>query len=241
MSLLVVDGVHKDFLGRVALSGVSFTVAEGECVGVIGPNGAGKTTLANIITGFLAADRGAVRFRGARIDGLPPHEISLRGIRRTFQLTRNVPRMSVLENVLVASAAVGMPPARARRRAEELLEALTLASLAHEPAGHLSGGQQKLLELASCLVSDPALVILDEPFAAVHPSVKETIQQAIVRQKADGRTFLVISHDLGAFAGVASRLVAVGAGRLLADGAPEEVLAHPAVVEAYLGGEAWIR
>lgn len=149
--------------------------------------------------------------------------------------------MGVLENVLVASAAAGVPPDRARRRAGELLEALTLARLAAEPAGHLSGGQQKLLELASCLVSDPALVILDEPFAAVHPGVKETIRQAIVRQKAEGRTFLVISHDLGAFAGVASPLVAVGAGRLLADGAPEEVLAHPAVVEAYLGGEAWIR
>lgn len=217
------------------LEGVSLEVKPGEMVGLIGPNGAGKTTLLNVVSGHLWPDEGSVLWGDRRIDGLPPFQISRLGIRRTFQLTRNFLRLSVLDNCLVSARAAGLPRARAVERSLSLLEELHLAHLAHEPAAHLSGGQQKLLELAACLVADPKLVLLDEPFAAVHPSIKEILAGCVQRQNRSGCGFLIVSHDIPAFSGLCPRIVAMAAGKIVADGALEEVLHHPAVVDAYLG------
>lgn len=240
MSLLVVEGLHKQFMGNVVLDGVSLDIREGESVGLIGPNGAGKTTLVNALTGFVEPDAGSVYLDGERIDRLKPYEASRRGIRRTFQLTRNFPRLSVLENLLVAAAASGVPPPTAKQRAATLLEELSLSRLTTAPAEHLSGGQQKLLEIAACFVVEPRLVILDEPFAAIHPSLKAVISDYIGRRRDKGQTFLIVSHDIPSFHGVAERLVAMGEGRMLADGPIDDVVADSFVVDAFLGGEAWI-
>ena len=236
MSLLRLVGVARRFGGRKVLEDVSFEVQAGEVVGLIGPNGAGKTTLLNIVTGHLTADAGRVELEGRRIDGLEPFRISRMGVRRTFQLTRNFPRLTVLQNCLVAARAWGIAPQEALQRAWDVLEQLGLHHLAHEPAAQLSGGQQKLLELASCFVVRPKLVLLDEPFAAVHPTVKQTIARYLRQENQRGCAFLVVSHDVPAFRDLCHRLVALAAGRVLADGPPQRVLEEPAVVDAYLGG-----
>jgi ABC-type branched-subunit amino acid transport system ATPase component len=239
MTLLSVDVVAKRFLGNAVLNGVSFDLQKGESVGLIGPNGAGKTTLVNIITGFIQPDGGRVLLNGKRLDGLKPYQVSLRGVRRTFQLTRNFPHLSVLENLLVAAEASGITRGVAEERAEPLLEDLTLARLAMDPADMLSGGQQKLLELAACFIVEPKLVVLDEPFAAIHPAIKDIINAYVTERHDQGQTFLIVSHDIPAFYGLTERLVAMGEGRVLADGPIEDVLSESFVVDAFLGGEAW--
>lgn len=237
MSLLEVANLHKHFMGNVVLEGLSLDIDEGESVGLIGPNGAGKTTLVNILTGFVPPDGGSVHLAGERIDQLKPYQVSRRGVRRTFQLTRNFERMSVLDNLLVAAAASGVDRATAERRAEVLLEELALARVAAEPAEKISGGQQKLLEIAGCFIVEPKFVILDEPFAAIHPQIKKTISDYVVRRRESGQTFLLVSHDIPAFRGVTERLVAMGEGRVLADGPTEKVVADPFVADAFLGGQ----
>lgn len=239
MNLLSVDAIEKRFLGNVVLDGVSFDVREGESVGLIGPNGAGKTTLVNIVTGFVEPDGGRVMLDGERIDRLKPYQVSLRGVRRTFQLTRNFPRLSVLENLLVAAAASGVARDIAQERAATLLDELTLARLATEPADNLSGGQQKLLEIAACFMVEPKLVVLDEPFASIHPAIKDIINAYVMERHRKGHTFLIVSHDIPAFYGLTERLVAMGEGRILADGPIEAVLSDTFVVDSFLGGEAW--
>ncbi len=239
MSLLSVEAVEKRFLGNVVLNGVSFEIEAGESVGLIGPNGAGKTTLVNIVTGFLPPDGGRIVLDGERVDRLKPYEVSLRGVRRTFQLTRNFPRLSVRDNLLVSAAAAGIEHKLAQRRAASLLDELTLARLADDPADHLSGGQQKLLEIAACFMVEPKLVVLDEPFAAIHPTIKEIINAYVVERHRQGQTFLIVSHDIPAFYGLTERLVAMGEGRILADGPLDDVLGDTFVVDSFLGGEAW--
>lgn len=239
MSLFSIEGVAKQFLGNIVLDDVYLRIEAGESVGLIGPNGAGKTTLANIMTGFVAPDHGQVVLDGARIDQLKPYEVSLRGVRRTFQLSRNFPRLSVTDNLLVAAAAAGVKRATAEDRARSLLKELTLARLADEPASNLSGGQQKLLEFATCFMITPKLVVLDEPFAAIHPSIKEIINAYVLERHRQGQTFLVVSHDIPAFYGLTDRLVAMGNGHVLADGPIDEVLNNTSVVDSFLGGEAW--
>ena len=235
MNLLRLERVGKRFGGRSVLDGVSLQLQPGEMVGLIGPNGAGKTTLLNVITGYLPADAGAVYLDGRRIDGLPPFRVTLMGVRRTFQLTRNFLRLTVLQNCLVAAEAEGMPRAQAMERARAVLRDLQLEQLADEPAARLSGGQQKLLELAACFMVRPRLVLLDEPFAAVHPAVREVITRYVQQENRRGCAFLIVSHDVPAFSGLCPRMVALAAGRVLADGPTERVLDDPAVVDAYLG------
>ena len=239
MSLLSVEDLHKHFMGNIVLDGVSLDINEGESVGLIGPNGAGKTTLVNVLTGFIPPDAGSVHLGGERIDSLKPYQVSRRGVRRTFQLTRNFERLSVLDNLLVAAAASGVARSIAEQRAEILLEELSLTQVANAPAEKISGGQQKLLEIAGCFIVEPRLVIFDEPFAAIHPQLKKIISDYIVRRRESGQTFVLVSHDIPAFYGVTERLVAMGEGRILADGPIEEVVADSYVVDAFLGGEAW--
>jgi len=178
MACLSIDSVSKFFGGHKALDDVTFSVNEGELVGLIGPNGSGKTTLLNILSGYLAADSGDVVLDGRPITGLRPEALARLGVLRMFQLTRVFPRMSVLDNLLVTGSALGLAEAEADGRARELIEDLALTRMMHLDAGQLSGGQRKLLEFGSCFMVPPRIALLDEPFAAVHPTQ--------VRQRTSG-------------------------------------------------------
>ena len=229
-------GLVKWFGGIVANDAVDFVVTEGDLVGLIGPNGSGKTTLINLLTGHLAADGGEVRVRGQRVSGRPPHVYAAMGVARTFQLTQLFGRMTVLENMLVPgltrphSTWEEVVP-RARRH----LDLLSLAHVEQLPAKNLSGGQQKLLELGRCLMLEPAVLFLDEPFAGVHPRLRDELLDRIRELHQGGRTFVVVDHDMESILRISRRLVVMARGRKIADGAPDAVRADQAVLAAYAG------
>ncbi len=237
--IIEIHDVAIAFGGIQALEGVSFSTAPGDLLGLIGPNGSGKTTLLNVIGNLYRAQRGAVYFQGRRIDSLPVHQIALQGIARTFQVARVFRRMTALENMLVPGYTrrgdTAMTPVQLRDRAWELLRFLEIERLAHEQAGNLSGGQQKLLEFARALMLRPRLVLLDEPFAGVHPRLKDRMLDRIATLHQQGIDFIVVSHDLPTILGLSSRLVVLANGKKIADGDPEVVRHEDAVVEAYLG------
>jgi ABC-type branched-subunit amino acid transport system ATPase component len=238
VKVLEARGVTKSFGGLKAVDGVSFGVDYGELVGLIGPNGSGKTTLINILSGHLAADAGEILVDGKPMRGLTPLRASRGGIQRMFQLTRVFRRMPALDNLVTAGCALGMALDAAQARARELIEELQLARVATLDAGHLSGGQQKLLEFGCCFMAQPKIALLDEPFAAVHPTMKEIMAGFIRRRHAAGQTFLIVSHDMPVIVELAARTICMNAGEVLADGETRKVLVNPQVIEAYLGGEA---
>jgi branched-chain amino acid transport system ATP-binding protein len=235
VSLLSVENLSVHFGGVAAVDDVSFELRAGEILGLIGPNGSGKTTVLNLLSGFLAPRSGRVRMEGADITGLPANRLAQRGVLRMFQMTRVFSRMSAFDNLLTAGLARGIAEGESTRRAEALIEELTLGPVKLLDAGQLSGGQRKLLEFGMCFIAPPRIALLDEPFAAVHPVMRETMAGFIRRRNAQGHAFLVVSHDMPIVVDLCQRTACMNAGKLLAVGPTREVLKEPAVIEAYLG------
>ena len=244
--LLEVSGVEKSYGGVQALSACHLEVEEGAIHGLIGPNGSGKTTLFNVITGYERIQQGEVRFGGNSITNARPDRVFELGVGRTFQLTRIFARLSVLENMLVATqraqgwlrGLLKIAGSSAERgRAMELLEFVGIARLADDPAGTLSYGQRKLLELASLLVADPDVLLLDEPAGGVNPTLIGHLADRIKELNKSGKTFLVVEHNMEFVMQLCQRVTVLSQGTPLVSGTPEEVRSNPAVLDAYLGGE----
>jgi branched-chain amino acid transport system ATP-binding protein len=231
-----VEGLAKHFGGVHAVESLSFALGRGEIVGLIGPNGSGKTTTINMVTGALKPDGGEIVVEGTDMARSPAHLFARKGVARTFQVPRLFRRMTVLENLMVpalSDAAARHAPAEARAR--EVLAFLKLGHLADQYARALSGGQQKLLELGRALMLKPRLLLLDEPFAGVHPRLLEQISEHIRELNRDGHTIVVVDHNLEAIQSVVTRVMVMARGRKIADGAAADVLRDPEVVRAYTG------
>ena len=228
--ILEIQDVRKSFGGVHALAGCGFSVGEGEIVGLIGPNGSGKTTLFNTIVGYLPLDGGRILYRGENVTGLPPYQIARKGIGRTFQVTRIFPKMTLMENVTLPTrnAAAGV-------RAHELLEFVGLADLRDEYASDLSFGQQRLLSIIQVLMLDPGLILLDEPAAGVNPVMQKKLLELIHYLNEEGRTFLIIEHNMDVVMNNCERVVVLSMGEKIAEGSPEEVRRDEAVLTAYFG------
>ena len=235
MSLLRTEGLTRHFGGVAAVEALSLAMEDGEILGLIGPNGSGKTTALNMLSGFLAPDAGRVWFAGEEVTRMTPVALARRGLLRMFQMTRVFPRISAFDNLLTAGLARGLAEKESVARAVDLLEELTLSPVQYLDAGQLSGGQRKLLEFGMCFIAPPRLALLDEPFAAVHPVMRETMAGFIRRRNAEGHAFLVVSHDMPIVVDLCARTACMNAGRLIAVGPTREVLKEGAVIEAYLG------
>jgi branched-chain amino acid transport system ATP-binding protein len=252
--LLDVEGVVKRFGGIRAVDGASFEVAAGSITALIGPNGAGKTTLFDVVTGFQRGDRGSVRFAGAEVLRLPAYAIARRGMVRTFQITKALAAMPVIDNMMLAApeqpgerfrnlllrpGAVRARERQVRDRAVELLEVFDLGELAGDYAGTLSGGQRKLLELARALMAQPRLLLLDEPMAGINPTLGRRLLDHMQRlRREQGMTFLFVEHDMEVVMNHSDRVLVMAEGRVIADDEPHRVRDDPAVIDAYLGGPA---
>jgi ABC-type branched-subunit amino acid transport system ATPase component len=230
--ILEVRDVVKRFGGVAAVNGVSFALEPGRVYGLIGPNGSGKTTLFNCITGVETRDEGEIRFRGARIDGLKPHRIFHLGLGRTFQVIRVFPELTALENLLVVTTG---NYAESRRRAEELLRFVKLERLAGEFAGNLSYGQQKLVEFVRVLMTDPELILLDEPAAGVNRTLLNELLDAVQKLRDAGKTILLVEHDMKVVMGLCETVFVLDHGEMLAEGPPGVIQSDERVIEAYFG------
>lgn len=238
--LLAIQGVRKSFGGVVAVRDLSVELGAGEIHGLIGPNGSGKTTLLNLIGGQLAPDSGEIRLAGRPVHGLPPDAVAALGVARTFQLPRVFRHMSVLDNLLVPFCADHrrLPWADSLRAARDALQLVGLDSLARAEARTLSGGQAMLLQLARCLTQRPIrLCLLDEPFAGVHPAIKDRMVASILEiNRRDGATFLVVSHEMATLRRLAQQVLVMHNGEAIAQGTLDDVARDGRVIEAYLGG-----
>jgi branched-chain amino acid transport system ATP-binding protein len=250
--MLQFNRLGKRFGGLHVLQDVSFTVPQGSIYGLIGPNGAGKTTVFNLVTGLLQPSDGAIVFNGRDLRGLPPHRITGLGIARTFQNIRVFKEMSLLENVVVGMhehlrygftgllfnlASFRRIEAEARARALELLSWVKLERKAHLPAESLSYGEQRRLEFARALATQPKLLLLDEPVAGMNPAEKTELMSEIVNIRERGYSIFMIEHDMRFVMGLCDRVAVLNFGRIIAEGAPDEIKNNPQVIEAYLGKE----
>lgn len=235
MAMLQIHDIHKSFGGLHAVDGVSFDVQEGELLGLIGPNGSGKTTLLNVLSGHLRADSGQINLDGQAISGLDPARLAKKGVLRMFQMTRVFNRTTAFDNLIVSGLAMGLSEPQACDRALQLLAELKLEHVMFLDAAQLSGGQRKLLEFGTCFMKPPRIALLDEPFAAVHPVMKETMSEFIRTRNQDGQTFILVSHDMPVVVDLCPRSVCMNAGKVLAEGPTHQVLKSSAVIEAYLG------
>lgn len=236
MSVLEVDDVARSFGGIKAVEGVSLTVEKQESVGLIGPNGSGKSTLFNLVSGVFKPDRGQVRFLDQNVTGWPTYRVARAGMGRTFQIPALFLNMTVRQNLL--AAAVESDWTGAPARAMDVMELLDLTPLSEELADTLSGGQQKLLEFGRVLMRDPALILLDEITAGVHPRLRAVILKAIDRQREGGKSFIVIEHDMELVRTICDRVVVMDFGEVVARGSFAEIAQNPEVVQAYLGRPA---
>jgi branched-chain amino acid transport system ATP-binding protein len=247
--ILLADNVRKNFGGVVAVDVDHIEVQRGSITALIGPNGAGKTTLFNLLTGFDTPDAGEWRFDGRSLAKVVAHKTASMGMVRTFQLTKSLTKMSVIENMkLGATHQVGerwwngLLPFRWKaqeklieQRADQLLQRFKLDHMRNEYAGTLSGGQRKLLEMSRALMTNPRLVMLDEPMAGVNPALKQSLNEHIRGLRDDGMTVLFVEHDMDMVHDVSDWVIVMAEGRIIAEGTPEAIAANPAVIEAYLG------
>lgn len=251
MVLLDVKGVSAGFGGFLALDNVSLHLKEGELLGLIGTNGAGKSTLFSVITGYIAKRSGSIQFAGQAIDELPVHKRVTRGLARTFQVPREFSQLSVFDNLMAAAPnlrgerllplffsprQVAKEEQAVAEQVTALLKFLNLARVAQEPAGKLSGGQKKLLELGRLLMLRPRCIMLDEPFAGVNPVLIEELSQRICELNGQGMSVLIIEHNLEELSRIVPRMYVMDSGRVIAEGAPDDVLSQELVREAYMGG-----
>jgi len=230
---LALAGLSKWFGGLRAVGGCSFEIMPGTVVGLVGPNGSGKSTIFNLVTGLLRPDEGAILYDGQRIDGLATHEIARLGVGRTFQSVKLFRDLPVRENLAIAAMGRGLHGWEPR--ADEWLARMGLTHLIDAPAGSLSIGQQRLLELAMNLVVDPEFLLLDEPLAGVHPVIRRQIGETLNDLRARGRTLLVIEHHMPFVMGLCDKIVVMDHGVKIAEGAPEAIRADPNVIAALLG------
>ncbi len=232
---LKINDLKKHFGGVKAVDGCSFDLPKGRISGLIGPNGSGKTTTFNLMTGVLGADTGSVIYNGEDLIGLRPYQIFNRGISRTFQITRIYREMTVFENMLSASS-MRVPLREARVRAEELMEFVTLTKLRGEYGGNLSYGQQKLLEFARALMTDPDVILLDEPAAGVNRTLLQNLMEHIhYLQEEMGKTILIVEHDMNVIMNHCEMIFVMDYGVKIAEGPPEEIQRNEEVIEAYFG------
>ncbi len=251
---LRIENLRKEFGGIVAVDDASFAVESGTITGLIGPNGAGKSTTFNCVTGVYEPTAGTVYFEGEDITGLAPHAVANKGLVRTFQIARELREMTVLENLMLAPKGqrgealwrsllpffrneVVEQETEILERCWETLDFFEIDHLADEYAKNLSGGQRKLLELARALLTDPEMLLLDEPFAGVNPSLEERLLTHIHDLQEEGYTFLIVEHDMDLIMQHCERIIVMHQGKVLTEGTPADIRSDEEVIEAYLGGE----
>ncbi len=250
MSPLQIRDIHQSFGALHILHGISFTADAAQILGIIGPNGAGKSTLFGVISGFLAPTRGEVLLKGESIRHLRPSQVAARGMVRTFQVPQEFGDMTVLDNLRVAGSSAhddsifsslfgGAAARRAEQalteKAEHMLERLNLTAVARNPARALSGGQKKLLELGRALMVEPDVLLIDEPFAGVAPSLRDQLMAHLQQLRRDGLCLLIVEHDIEAIMTLSDRICVLVDGRILIDDTPERVREDRRVLDAYLG------
>ncbi len=252
--MLKVKNVYKSFGGIVALDGVSLNVEPNTITGLIGPNGSGKSTLFNVISRFYNKDRGEIYFKGKKIEGIEPYKVAMLGIGRTFQISEVPEKMTVLENLLLAPKnqlgegifsvflhhlKIKKENEKLLKNAYDILEVIQLYNLRNEYAGNLSGGQKKLLSLGRILMSDPALLLLDEPTAGVNPTLVKDLMVAIKNLRDEkGVTILLVEHNMKVISEICDRVIVLDFGKKIAEGTPEEIQRNEEVLEAYLSGSS---